>query len=183
MPESPARKKPYTRPSGERRGLLIINTGDGKGKTTAALGLAARAHGRGKSVRFFQFMKVGVAVSRHLVAIPSSGWGPWSRLSPGGQLVCGTAAWIFGSGLVVGVAALAAAMTHRLPELPPWMILAQMLVIGILLKPLLAWRMLRDEVDSVERALAAGLEEGRRRLSYLVSRDTRHRLPKLLRCW
>lgn len=61
MPESPARKKPYTRPSGERRGLLIINTGDGKGKTTAALGLAARAHGRGQSVRFFQFMKVGVA--------------------------------------------------------------------------------------------------------------------------
>jgi len=61
MPESPPRKKPYTRPSGERRGLLIINTGDGKGKTTAALGLAARAHGRQKSVRFFQFMKVGVA--------------------------------------------------------------------------------------------------------------------------
>jgi cob(I)alamin adenosyltransferase len=61
MTESPPRKKPYSRPSGKRRGLLIINTGDGKGKTTAALGLAARAHGRGKSVRFFQFMKVGVA--------------------------------------------------------------------------------------------------------------------------
>jgi cob(I)alamin adenosyltransferase len=61
MPESPPRKKPYSRPTGTRRGLLIINTGDGKGKTTAALGLAARAHGRGKSVRFFQFMKVGVA--------------------------------------------------------------------------------------------------------------------------
>ncbi|HEX4268015.1 MAG TPA: cob(I)yrinic acid a,c-diamide adenosyltransferase [Steroidobacteraceae bacterium] len=61
MPESPPRKKPYSRPTGKRRGLLIINTGDGKGKTTAALGLAARAHGRAKSVRFFQFMKVGVA--------------------------------------------------------------------------------------------------------------------------
>jgi cob(I)alamin adenosyltransferase len=61
MPEAPPSKKPYTRPTGERRGLLIINTGDGKGKTTAALGLAARAHGRGESVRFFQFMKVGVA--------------------------------------------------------------------------------------------------------------------------
>lgn len=61
MPESPPRKKPYNRPTGKRRGLLIINTGDGKGKTTAALGLAARAHGRGESVRFFQFMKVGVA--------------------------------------------------------------------------------------------------------------------------
>jgi len=61
MSESPPGNKPYSRPTGKRRGLLIINTGDGKGKTTAALGLAARAHGRGKSVRFFQFMKVGVA--------------------------------------------------------------------------------------------------------------------------
>ena len=49
------------KPMGQRRGLLMINTGDGKGKTTAALGLAIRAHGRGKSVRFFQFMKVAPA--------------------------------------------------------------------------------------------------------------------------
>jgi cob(I)alamin adenosyltransferase len=59
-PESPPRKKRYVKPTGARRGLLIIHTGDGKGKTTAALGLAVRALGRGKSVRFFQFMKVGV---------------------------------------------------------------------------------------------------------------------------
>lgn len=61
MTESPPRQRPYTKPTGERRGLLLVNTGDGKGKTTAALGLALRALGRGKSVRFFQFMKVGVA--------------------------------------------------------------------------------------------------------------------------
>jgi cob(I)alamin adenosyltransferase len=61
MVESPPRKKPYERPKGARRGLLIVHTGDGKGKTTAAIGLAVRAHGRGKSIRFFQFMKVGVA--------------------------------------------------------------------------------------------------------------------------
>jgi cob(I)alamin adenosyltransferase len=59
--ESPPTEKPYTRPTGERRGLLLVNTGDGKGKTTAAIGLAVRAIGRGQSVRFFQFMKVGVA--------------------------------------------------------------------------------------------------------------------------
>ncbi|HUA76732.1 MAG TPA: cob(I)yrinic acid a,c-diamide adenosyltransferase [Acetobacteraceae bacterium] len=61
MTEAPPREKPYTRPDGPRRGLLIVHTGDGKGKTTAAIGLAVRALGRGKSVRFFQFMKVGVA--------------------------------------------------------------------------------------------------------------------------
>ena len=42
----------------ERRGLVLVHTGDGKGKSTAAFGLAMRAHGRGKSVRIFQFMKV-----------------------------------------------------------------------------------------------------------------------------
>jgi len=40
-----------------RRGLLIVNTGDGKGKTTAALGLVTRAWGRGMKIRVFQFLK------------------------------------------------------------------------------------------------------------------------------
>ncbi|WP_082505946.1 cob(I)yrinic acid a,c-diamide adenosyltransferase [Deinococcus sp. Leaf326] len=40
-----------------RRGLIIVNTGNGKGKTTAALGLMMRAHGRGLRTRMFQFLK------------------------------------------------------------------------------------------------------------------------------
>lgn len=48
-------------PQAERRGLLIVNTGDGKGKSTAAFGLALRAHGRGKRVKIYQFMKVPTA--------------------------------------------------------------------------------------------------------------------------
>ena len=60
--ETPPSDKPYEKPEGERRGLLIVNTGDGKGKSTAAFGLALRAHGRqhvhGKTVKIFQFMKV-----------------------------------------------------------------------------------------------------------------------------
>lgn len=43
----------------ERRGLIIVNTGDGKGKTTAALGLAIRAWGAGLKVLILQFIKGG----------------------------------------------------------------------------------------------------------------------------
>jgi len=52
--------------------------------------------------------------------------------------------------------------------LPVW---GAALVVGLLLKPLLAWRMLRGEVLAVEDALAQSLDAGRERLSWLVSRD------------
>ena len=63
--ETPPTEKRYDRPEGERRGLVIVNTGDGKGKSTAAFGLALRAFGRqhvhGRQVKIFQFMKVPTA--------------------------------------------------------------------------------------------------------------------------
>ena len=59
--EQPPTEKPYEKSESERRGLVIVNTGDGKGKSTAAFGLALRAHGRGKPVKIFQFMKVPTA--------------------------------------------------------------------------------------------------------------------------
>lgn len=43
--------------------------------------------------------------------------------------------------------------------------------LALCLKPLLAWRMLRDEVLAVEAALAQSLPAGRERLARLVSRD------------
>ena len=42
-----------------RKGMVQIYTGSGKGKTTAALGLAFRALGHGKKVLLIQFMKKG----------------------------------------------------------------------------------------------------------------------------
>ena len=43
------------------KGLVIVNTGDGKGKTTAAMGAALRAWGRGLEVIMLQFIKHSTA--------------------------------------------------------------------------------------------------------------------------
>jgi cob(I)alamin adenosyltransferase len=56
--EAPPTECSSDKPMGERRGLVFVHTGDGKGKSTAAFGLALRAHGRGKQVKIYQFMKV-----------------------------------------------------------------------------------------------------------------------------
>ena len=50
-------RKPSGADPKKRKGLIIVNTGDGKGKSTAAFGLAMRAAGNKMNVFIMQFMK------------------------------------------------------------------------------------------------------------------------------
>lgn len=50
------------------KGYIQVYTGNGKGKTTASLGLALRAVGRGMMVCMVQFMKGGGPYGEHLAA-------------------------------------------------------------------------------------------------------------------
>ena len=83
-----------------------------------------------------------------------------------GRFVLAALAWC---ALAAGAWLVYAALQWLL-QLAPWWLGA--VLAGLLLKPLLSWRMLRSEVLAVEAALSESLEAGRARLSWLVSRDT-----------
>lgn len=82
------------------------------------------------------------------------------------RFAAGSAAWCAGAALVLVVAWCLAAAVGR--HLPVW---AGAMLTGLALKPLLSWRMLRNEVAAVESELSHSLDAGRMRLARLVSRD------------
>lgn len=102
------------------------------------------------------------------------------RCAPAMAFLLGTLAWWVGT-LLVGAAAwgVQALVFWQLAGYvanPGWgeaVDTALLLVLmAWLLKCMLSWRMLREEVGAVELALGQSLEAGRERLSWLVSRDT-----------
>jgi len=84
---------------------------------------------------------------------------------PANTFAAGALAWMAGALVVVALAALVQSL---MAILPLW---AAAVLGGIALKPLLAWRMLREETAAVEQALGTSLAAGRERLARLVSRD------------
>ena len=79
-PESGERPAELVKHRRVRHGLVIVNTGEGKGKTTAALGVIFRAWGRDFRIRMFQFIKhTGARFGEHRAAaklgIPIEGLG------------------------------------------------------------------------------------------------------------
>ena len=105
----------------------------------------------------------------------SSVGAPWPQASPRDQFMRGAVVWLAlaAASLTVGVGVdrSIAAIADAAP--PMLEIIVRGLLLGTLLKPLLAWRMLREEVFAVEQALAGGVEAGRDRLRHIVGRDTR----------
>ena len=96
-----------------------------------------------------------------------SWWGGWLlKQKPLPGFILGAVAWLAGA---VGVGWIASAAQEKiLCDVHPAI---ASLLLAVLLKPLLAWRMLRQEVLAVEAALGESLEAGRARLARLVSRD------------
>ena len=57
------------------KGYVQVYTGNGKGKTTAALGITMRASGAGKKIAFVQFMKaLGYSEQKILPTLPGVTW-------------------------------------------------------------------------------------------------------------
>lgn len=103
--------------------------------------------------RYLGFMG-GAIAPRH--AEPSPNWRAfWAGAMAwyGGAMLCAIAAFI---------------LQHQAMKLHP--VLAGLLL-GVLLKPMLAWRMLRGEVAQVESALGQSLDAGRRQVGRIVSRE------------
>jgi cob(I)alamin adenosyltransferase len=88
-----------------RHGLIIVNTGDGKGKTTAALGLALRALGSGFTVFMVQFIKgkwktgekkMADRLAPELVILPLGDGFTWDTKNPAQDIATTLKIWEVG---------------------------------------------------------------------------------------
>ena len=106
---------------------------------------------------------------------------PWAERPPRNAFLRGMSAWLLLAAISVALALTAGHMIELAAVRASagladrggssLRVALHALLLGVALKPLLAWRMLHDEVSAVERALARSLQAGRDRLRHIVSRD------------
>jgi cob(I)alamin adenosyltransferase len=85
----------------QERGVLLVNTGNGKGKSSAAFGVAARALGHGLQVAVVQFVKSRTDTGEEAVLgrVPGVRWHvmgegfTWETQDPGRDAAAARAAW------------------------------------------------------------------------------------------
>ena len=83
------------------RGVLLVNTGNGKGKSSAAFGVAARALGHGMKVAVVQFVKSRTDTGEEAILgrVPGIRWHvmgegfTWETQDPGRDAAAARAAW------------------------------------------------------------------------------------------
>ena len=88
------------------RGVLLVNTGNGKGKSSAAFGVAARALGHGLQVAVLQFVKSRSDTGEEAVLgkLPGMRWHvmgegfTWETQDPGRDAAAARAAWEVAAG-------------------------------------------------------------------------------------
>ena len=82
-----------------RKGLIIVHTGDGKGKTSAALGMLLRSLGHGFKCTVVQFIKGGRGTAESLLKSPLLQWDKvgqgftWDTQSRENDMKCARAGW------------------------------------------------------------------------------------------
>ena len=82
-----------------RKGLIIVHTGDGKGKTSAALGMLLRSLGHGFKCAVVQFIKGGRGTAESLLKSPLLRWDKvgqgftWDTQSREKDTQCARAGW------------------------------------------------------------------------------------------
>jgi len=82
-----------------RKGLIIVHTGDGKGKTSAALGMLLRSLGHGFKCAVVQFIKGGRGTAESLLKSPLLRWDKvgqgftWDTQSREEDTKCARAGW------------------------------------------------------------------------------------------
>lgn len=99
MQDLQAEMREKMRAAKERKGLIIVHTGDGKGKTTAAFGMLTRQLAHGRKCGVVQFIKSSNDAVEKLLRGPNLTWDhvgegfTWDTQNKEADIACCRAGW------------------------------------------------------------------------------------------